>query len=122
MMSQRTKTSRGNGNGTLKNGPLCAPISTIRAVRWWVQNHSRSISSRDTAGCETVYTSPQEASMVKWATLLDAAIRSVADTIAATGPERLILWAGIGVLFAAATVSNGSHREPERAKVPLPTP
>ena len=58
---------------------------------------------------ETVYTSSQEADAVKWATLLDAAIRSVADTIAATGPERLILWAGIGVLFAAATVSNGSH-------------
>ena len=60
---------------------------------------------------ETVYTSSQEADAVKWATLLDVAIRSVADTIAATQPERLILWAGIGVLFVAATVSNGSHRE-----------
>ena len=58
---------------------------------------------------ETVYTSSQEADAVKWATLLDVAIRSVADTIAATQPERLILWAGIGVLFVAATVSNGSH-------------
>jgi hypothetical protein len=60
---------------------------------------------------ETLYTCSQEADAVKWATLLDVAIRSVADTIAATRPERLILWAGIGVLFVAATVSNGSHGE-----------
>ena len=59
---------------------------------------------------ETVYTSSQEADAAKWATLLDVAIRSVAD-IATTRRERLILWAGIGVLFVAATVSNGSHRE-----------
>jgi hypothetical protein len=42
---------------------------------------------------ETLYTCSQEADAVKWATLLDVAIRSVADTIAATRPERLILWA-----------------------------
>jgi hypothetical protein len=59
---------------------------------------------------ETVYTSSQEADAVKWAILLDAAIRSVAD-IATTRRERLILWAGIGVLFVAATVSDSCHRK-----------
>ena len=111
MMSQRTKTSR------RKRQRPAEKRATIRARLDQAARLTRpepftiNLIPVILPDGETVYTSPQEADAVKWATLLDAAIRSVADTIAATGPERLILWAGIGVLFAAATVSNGSHRE-----------
>jgi len=111
MMSQRTKTSR------RKRQRPAEKRATIRARLDQAARLTRpepftiNLIPVMLPDGGTVYTSSQEAEAVKWATLLDVTIRSVGDTIAATRPEWFILWAGIGVLLVAATVSNSSHRE-----------
>ena len=60
---------------------------------------------------ETVYTSSLEAGALGLGMLFDVTLIALADWIAAAKLQRILMWAGIGVLFVAATLSGSDPQK-----------